>query len=86
MKQNTRIAKIYNKAMTLNQQNNLQKTIEFLEEIEAKAGCVRMNFDTYMGPPGLGTPQAAPNLPLGTPRAWNPWPPLEVIWLPITDC
>ena len=67
MKQNTRIAKIYNKAMTLNQQNNLQKTIDFLEEIEAKASCVRMNFDCIMGPPGLGTPQAAPTLPLGPP-------------------
>ena len=53
--------------MTLHQQNNLQKTIEFLEEIEAKAGCVRMNFDSNMGPPRLGTPQAAPTLPLGPP-------------------
>ena len=63
----THIAKIYNKTMTLQQQNNLQKTIEFLEEIEAKLGCVRMNFDRNMGPPGLGSPQAAPTLPLGPP-------------------
>ena len=59
MKQNTHIAKIYNKTMTLHQQNNVQKTIEFLEEIEA----------SNMGPPGLGTPQ------IRAPRARRTLPP-----------